>query len=119
MLLGKKAKELQTDVQVNEDSISGTLNYVTGYTGFNSSNPLEQEGNFLALKFEAKPGTKITVELIGGTKGPVALDDDMNIVLLIKDNETQKVKVTAIKDEAVEERIYDLTELILASDDLE
>ena len=43
----------------------------------------------------------------------------MNIVLLIKDNESQKVKVTAIKDEAVEERIYDLTELILASDDLE
>ena len=65
------------------------------------------------MKFEAKPETEITVELIGGTKGPVELDEDMNIVLLIQDNESQKVKVTAIKDEAVEERIYDLTGLTL------
>lgn len=36
----------------------------------------------------------VTVELVGGTKGPVTLDEDRNIVLLIKNKDTQSIKVT-------------------------
>ena len=70
------------------------MKHVTGYTGF-SSNTSEQEGNYLALKVDADSEDAVaTVELVGGTKGPVTLDDDMNIVLLIKNKDTQSIKVT-------------------------
>ena len=35
----------------------------------------------------------VIVELVGGTKGPVTLDEDRNIVLLIKNKDTQSIKV--------------------------
>lgn len=51
-----------------------------------------------------------TVELVGGTKGPVTLDADKNIVLLIKNN-TQSVKVTSTKDGSSVTKTYALTNL--------
>ena len=82
VLFGKAVNELQSDMVVADDEVTGTLKYVKGYVDF-SSNTSEQSGNYLALKIEAEPAEAETVvELVGGTKGPVALDDDMNIVLL-------------------------------------
>ena len=82
VLFGKAVNELQSDMVVADDEVTGTLKYVNGYVDF-SSNTSEQSGNYLALKIEAEPAEAETVvELVGGTKGPVALDDDMNIVLL-------------------------------------
>ena len=81
------------------------MKHVTGYTGF-SSNTSEQEGNYLALKVDAdSEDAVVTIELVGGTKGPVTLDDDMNIVLLIKNNG---------KDSAT--KTYGLTRLILETE---
>ena len=95
VLFGKAVNELQSDMVVADDEVTGTLKYVNGYVDF-SSNTSEQSGNYLALKIEAEPAEAETVvELVGGTKGPVALDDDMNIVLLIKNKDTQSIKVTA------------------------
>lgn len=91
---------------------------MTGYTGFNASKPAEQEGNYLALRATAEPsGATITVELIGGTsgKGPVKLDPDGIIVLRITNKDTQKVKVTATKNEAVKTTTYGLSGLTLTS----
>ena len=97
-LLGKKVSDLQSNVVVDEDTISGSLKHVTGYTGF-SSKTSEQEGHYLALKFDVTPADAVTtVELVGGTKGPVTLDADKNIVLLIKSNTTQSIKVISTKD---------------------
>lgn len=90
-VLGKLVSELQSNVAVGETSITGTLNYVTDYTGF-SSDPALQEGNYLALKFTAPANSTTTVEIVGGTSGPVALDEDMNWVGKIA-NTNQKVKV--------------------------
>ena len=45
--LGKAVSELQTDVEVNDTKVTGTLNYVEEFTEFNKSNSLEQEGNFI------------------------------------------------------------------------
>lgn len=115
--MGKTVNELQTDIVVNDDSITGTLKYVTGYTGFNGSDPEEQKGNYLALKVEASPeDATTTVELVGGTKGPVELDEDMNVVLLVKNKDTQSVKVTTTKDKKSVTKTYGLGGLTLETE---
>lgn len=92
------------------------MKYVTGYTGF-SSNTSEQEGNYLALKVDADSEDAIaTVELVGGTKGPVTLDDDMNIVLLIKNKDTQSIKVTTTHNEESVTKTYGLSGLTLETE---
>lgn len=92
------------------------MKHVTGYTGF-SSNTSEQSGNYLTLKIEAEPAEAETVvELVGGTKGPVALDDDMNIVLLIKNKDTQSIKVTVDDGKDSTTKTYGLTGLILETE---
>ena len=115
-LFGKTVDSLQENVVVGESEITGTLKHVTGYTGF-SSNTSEQEGNYLALKVDADSEDAIvTVELVGGTKGPVTLDDDMNIVLLIKNKDTQSVKVTMNDGEDSTTKTYGLTGLTLETE---
>ena len=116
VLFEKSVSDLQANVVVGEDSITGTLKHVTGYTGF-SSNVSEQTGNYLALKIEGVPDNSTTVvELVGGTKGPVTLDEDMNIVLLIKNKDTQKVKVTVTKDQESVTKTYSLAGLTLETE---
>ena len=115
-VLGKLVSELQSsDVTVGDSEITGTLHYVTGYTGFHGSDPLEQEGNFLALKINATTAEDVTtaVELVGGTKGPVTLDSDMNIVLHIQNKNTESVKVTVTKGDESETKTYGLSGLTL------
>ena len=92
------------------------MKHVTGYTGF-SSNTSEQEGNYLALKVDADSEDAVaTVELVGGTKGPVTLDDDMNIVLLIKNKDTQSIKVTGDNGENSTTKTYGLIGLTLETE---
>ena len=110
--LGKKVSDLQSNIVVGENAITGSLKHVTGYTGF-SSKTSEQEGHYLALKFDVTPADAVTtVELVGGTKGPVTLDADQNIVLLVKSN-TQSVKVISTKGGFSITKVYDLTGLTL------
>lgn len=85
---------------------------MTGFTNF-SSTPAEQSGNYLALKFEHSDGATTTVEIVGGTKGPVALDSDMNWVGLIKNKSTQSIKVVTTKGDESIEKTYALTGLTL------
>ena len=116
VLFGKAVNELQSDVVVADDEVTGTLKYVNGYVDF-SSNTSEQEGNYLALKIEAEPAEAETVvELVGGTKGPVALDDDMNIVLLIKNKDTQSIKVTTTHNRESVTKTYGLSGLTLETE---
>lgn len=112
-LFGKLASELQNDIEIEGNSISGTLNYVTDYTQF-SSKTEEQEGNYLAIKCTAIPGATITVELINGTLGhPVTLDPDGLIVLRITDKDTQSIQVVTSSDGVTETKNYALTDLVL------
>ena len=106
-LLGKVVSDLQDSIKIEEDKITGTLKYVTGYTGF-SSKTEEQSGNYLALHNISNIGEPIFVEVINGFSGPVQLDADGIIVLRIANNE-QKVKVTC--GDLVKE--YSLSELTL------
>lgn len=96
-LLGKNLDDLQSGVGVGGSDITGTLKYVTGYTGF-SGDPAEQQGNYIALHIDTDAeDSTITVELIGGEHGPVTLDSDRTIIIRIK-NKSQKIKITASKD---------------------
>ena len=116
VLFGKTVNELQSDVVVSDDEVTGTLKYVDGYVDF-SSIVSEQSGNYLALKIEAEPAESETVvELVGGTKGPVTLDDDMNIVLLIKNKDTQSIKVTTTHNEESITKTYGLSGLTLETE---
>lgn len=116
VLFGKTVNELQSDVVVSDDEVTGTLKYVDGYVDF-SSNVSEQSGNYLALKIEAEPAEAETVvELVGGIKGPVTLDDDMNIVLLIKNKDTQSIKVTTTHNEESVTKTYGLSGLTLETE---
>ena len=106
---------MQSNVVVGDSEITGTLHYVTGFTDF-SSVSTEQEGNYLALKFDYVEDATTTVEIVGGTTGPVALDEDKNWVGLIKNNKTQSVKVVMTKSDASVEKTYTLTSLTLESE---
>ena len=85
---------------------------MTGYTDF-SSEPDQQTGNYLALKVDTVEDATTTVEVVGGTKGPVELDNDMNIVLLIVNKDSQSVKVTVTKGKETNSKTYSLTGLTL------
>lgn len=115
-LLGKKANELQTGIEIGDDTITGTLHHVTGYTGF-SSLPAEQTGNYIGLLFDPTPeDATVTVEIVGGTKGPVQLDADMMYVGKIANKDTQSIKVVVTKDDETVEKTYSLSGLTLESE---
>lgn len=66
------------------------------------------------MKFNCDPeADEITVELVGGTKGPVTLDEDRMIVLRIKDPATQSIEVTAKKGSETTTETFDISGLIL------
>lgn len=113
-VLGKTVGDLQQNVVISDTDISGTLHYVTDYTGF-SSNPTDQQGNYLALKFEVDtPGTDVYVNLAGGTVGWVKLDEDLLHVLKIANKDSQTVQVYyQIGEEKSETKTYSLTGLTL------
>ena len=116
-LFGKVVSNLQSNVSVGASAITGTLKYVSDYTGF-SSKTAEQSGNYLAIHCTV-PGTtgaEITVELEHGTSGERRLDSDGLIVLRIADKDIQNVivrdKKTGLETVA---KTYTLTGLTLES----
>lgn len=117
---GKKVSDLQDDVVINTNrKIDGTLHYVTRYTEFNSSEPTEQEGNYLALDFsdnwlgDTDP-TTFTVELKGGKKGPVTLTDgDAFCVFRVTNPNTQSIEVVSTDSTGMTTVKYSLKGLTL------
>lgn len=89
-LLGKIVSELITpDTYVAMDgSVVGTINYVTGYTGFNSTKPSEQEGYYFPIKMKAT-GTKMTIKKNGTARADKTdMNFDPELLLRIDDNNT-------------------------------
>lgn len=65
-LYGKRVSSLIEDgMKVYEDgTVSGTFKHVTGYTGFNSEDPSEQEGYYFPFRL-TKTGTTMTFKKNG------------------------------------------------------
>lgn len=115
---GKNITDLQTGVTVNGPDITGTVKYVTGYTGF-SGDPAKQSGNYLALSFDADPtADKITVEFVNDLdhKGAQTLDSDKDAVFRISDQELQYIEVKAYKGGEVSTRVLRLDKLVLETE---
>jgi len=103
---GKEVDDLQSNIEINSDSIMGTLRYVTGYTGF-SGDPALQSGNFLALDLSATPvDATIQAEVIGGDSegNPVTVDDGV-LVIRVADRK-QKLHIKVTSDANVIEKTY-------------
>ena len=114
-LFGKTVSDLQENVSIGNSAITGTLKYVTGYTGFSSDTEM-QSGNYLVIHAADANADSVTVEVVGGTSGPRTLDSDGIIVLRIANKDTQTVRVISYKDGVSKDtKTYSLTGLTLES----
>jgi len=99
-VLGKLVSALQKDIEFTGSKITGTLKYVTGYTGY-SSDPKLQSGNYLAVHASVPDvdDVTITVYLTGAlVRQTVTLDEDGILVIRVADNVHQRVTFTATKE---------------------
>lgn len=106
-LYGKSVTDLQSDIVIGDDAITGTLAYVTDYTDFSEDTDL-QKGNFLALHFGAPEGYEITVSL---GDDPIEVDSDGIVVMRIADKDTDIITATATKGEDTQTLTFDLSGL--------
>ena len=105
-LFGKTAGDLQENVVIGSNSISGTLKYVDDYYGFSSDTSL-QYGNYLVIHAESDDDATITVKVTN----PVTLDEDGIAVLRIADKDSQTLTVVANKDGRETTKVYSLSGL--------
>ena len=103
---------------VTADAITGTLHYVTDYTGF-SSETAEQEGNYLALNFAKNDFSQFTSVKVGlnpsAGSGLVEIIDDpeKNGVFRVSSS-SQKFKIVTTSIDGLENiQEFDLSGLIL------
>lgn len=114
-LLGMVASDLQEDVAVEGNAISGTLKYVEDYTGFSGVEAL-QSGNYIVLHAEVPGVDDVTITV--KVTDEVELDSDGIAVLRIADKSSQTIKIVASKDgyRSVS-KTFTLTDLVCESDD--
>ena len=114
-LLGKSVTDLQSGVKVGKGSITGTLKYVTGYTGF-SGDISEQSGNYLAIHATAgNDASYVTAEFVGGAiDHPQTLDEDGIIICRVtKPDHTLIFRAYDSSDNLLSTVTYDLSGLVL------
>lgn len=88
--LGKKVKELGNFTLSEDGNLSGTLNYVTGYTGFNNAKPEEQEGYFFPFGFTRPEGYDKAHMMVKGGGGTSTEPTAQNVIFLGKTAEDVK-----------------------------
>lgn len=115
-LFGKVVGDLQTNVTVGENGVSGKLKYISDYSSAGYTGD-EKSGHFLVLHVDVPnvEDVTITAELIGGIHGPVVVDPSDGILISRITSTMQKVKFTATKTgEEPVTKTYMLNGLILA-----
>lgn len=105
-LFGLDCDDLQENIVIGDNAITGTLKHVTDYTGFSSDTSL-QNGNFIGLKCESDEGATITVTVTN----PVTLDNDGMVVLRIADKAQQTITVVAAKGGKTATKTFSLSGL--------
>lgn len=110
------ADTLQKNVSIQNNRVYGTLHNITGYSGFNPSNPDEQKGHFLVLTFDPEEGETVKTKIAGGPSTMldyVDATEDKYCVYRIQDKYKQKIYVKTEKDPSSVEEVYDLSTLKL------
>lgn len=114
---GKVASDLQSDVSVIGNAISGSLNFIEG--GLADSGPLAGDGYFLALKW-ANPVAGVTSLKVGldpsiGTGLVEAINDsDRNGVFKITDKDNQRLILIQSDGVNTTKQVFSLKNLVLA-----
>lgn len=107
---------MQSNIEIADGEITGTLKYVTDYSDFSNS-LIEQSGNYLALHITSPDADRITVELVnGGNADPVEVGEDGIAVIRITDETTQTVKITVYEGHEINYRTFGLSGLTLAEE---
>lgn len=109
-MFGLHASDLQSGVLIENNAVSGVLNYVTGYTGY-STKVKEQKGNYLAISVSAPGAEEILVGTSASTMKKVG--DDGVAVVRITNTSTQAVNVQVVKDGKMDGFDLDLSNLVL------
>lgn len=114
-LFGKVVSDLQENIVVGASGVSGTLKYVADYSSAYGAG--ENSGHYLVLHCTTPgvEGATITSEVVGGTHGPVTLDEDGIVISRIADKDTQTIEVVAYKDGETATVTLDLSQLVLAA----
>ena len=95
-MFGKSVTDLQSDIVVGTNAITGTLKHIADYTSAGYAGD-EAAGNYLVLHCESDDADSITVEVVGGVHGERTLDPDGIIIAHIANN-SQSIRVKAYKD---------------------
>ena len=122
----REVKQLQTEVGVGSDYITGKLSYNKDYKML--SDPAKQEGYFISLKFDLNvtdtDGSDVSgdyemyVGIVGHETKPVKVDDGYCVFRITDADLSRKLAVYAKKKTAPEkdyssEKFYNLRELEL------
>ena len=107
-MFGKDCDDLQSDINVADGKITGTLKYIADYSS--AFGPGLDSGNYIALHAESdEDDVTITAEVDN-----VNLVDpaDGNIILRIADKDSQKIKFVANKEgHAPAVKVFNLKDL--------
>ena len=97
-LLGKVVGDLQSDVEVVDGKVLGTLNWVTGYTGFGNLD--EQSGNYVALYARIPEIDDAVITVTADYGRETTLDPDGLFIRRIQngDSDDKWFEITASKD---------------------
>lgn len=112
-LFGLNPSDLQENIVVDENAITGTLKYVSDYsTAFPAG---LDSGNYIALHFEVPDEEDVTITVT--ITNPSVLDSDGNFVGRIADKDSQTITVVASKDGYDDvTKVYSLTGLTCLSE---
>lgn len=93
-LFGLTVSDLQSNVAISGNAITGTLHYIDDYsTAFSGD---EAEGNYLAIHASVPDVDDVTITVT--VTNPVTLDPDGICVCRIRDKSTQTITVVASKE---------------------
>ena len=109
-LFGKVVADLQENMAIDANAITGTSHYVTDYTGFSGKTD-EQQGNYVALHVSV-PGMTIGQDGLTVKVNNSTLDADGLIVLILK-NSSKPIKVVATKGDFSKTIELDRTGIVL------
>ncbi len=114
-MFGKSVSDLQSNIVVGSNAITGTLKYISDYTSAGYAGD-EAEGNYLVIHSASTGADSVTVEVVGGAHGERTLDNDGICICRIA-NTSQKIRVKAYKDgQVVAVQTYSLAGLELQSE---
>lgn len=92
-LFGKTVSDLQSDIEIDGNAITGTLNYIADYSSAFGGDLAH--GNYIALHAEVPDVDDVTITVT--ITNPSVLDDDGIIVCRIADKDSQTITVVASK----------------------